>query len=156
MPNVGLIEHAVIVLMYLVETIQNVLNMIAYNVMCTHVYVLYSIFLTSPVCEQCSSIFLLPFTCDPAASRASFAEVKESLGFGVSSSFLAFLPPALAAAAAADRLFGGMMLAENPAEKVAMLVSGHDAWTSSDMPTVSSLSSVAAHKNKLIHHTCTY
>ncbi|TNN85642.1 hypothetical protein EYF80_004275 [Liparis tanakae] len=57
--------------------------------------------------EQCSSTFLLPVTCGPAARRASFVEVKASLGFGVAGSCFTFLPPALAAAA---RLFGGMIL----------------------------------------------
>lgn len=57
--------------------------------------------------EQCSSTFLFPLTCGTAARRASFAEVKASLGFGASCCF-AFLPPALAAVAA--RLFGGMIL----------------------------------------------
>lgn len=69
--------------------------------------------------EQCSSTFLFPFTCGPAARRASLAEVKASLGFAGCCSF-AFLPPALAAEAA--RLFGGMILAKDPAQKLAVVI----------------------------------
>lgn len=115
MSNVCLIEHAVIVFMHLMETTQE--HFSTFNFLhakfnewfqrSLSFYIAY--FRTSPQLdnEQCSSTFLVPFTCGTAARRASFVEVKASLGLGVSSCF-AFLPPALAAAAA--RLFGGMIL----------------------------------------------
>ena len=127
MSNVCLIEHAVIVLIHLAKSTQIIIFLFEYD--CIHLLqvtvikrtVSHIACLTSPEPDngQCSSTLIFLFTCGPAARRASLAEVKASLGFAGCSSF-AFLPPALAAAAA--RLFGGMILTEDPAQKLAVVI----------------------------------
>lgn len=102
-PDVCLIEHAVVVFVHLARQRLTYLTN-RRNPRGRRGHPL----LTSadPDSEQCSSTFLLPVTWGPAARRASLVDVKASLGFGFSSSF-AFFPPALAAEAAL--LFGGMI-----------------------------------------------
>lgn len=97
LPDVGLIEHAVVVVVHLVRqhTLANITR--AGNLLLTS---------ADADSEQCSSTFLLPLTCGPAARSASLVEVKASLGSDVSS--FTFFPPALPAEAAL--LFGGMIL----------------------------------------------
>lgn len=112
MSDVCLIEHAVIVFMHLMRQQTFLKQRTPWKLRGEP-------FLTSPDAdrEQCSSTFLLPFTCGPAARRASLVVVKASLGFGVSS--FAFFPPARAAAAAL--LFGAMILFEKPSPETQMM-----------------------------------
>lgn len=124
MSDVCLIEHAVIVFMHLMRHQALLEQRTPWKLWGES-------FLTSPDAdrEQCSSTFLLTFTCGPAAKRASLVEVKASFGSVVSS--FAFFPPALAAAVAL--LFGAMILFENPSRETLMMNLIY-SWTSSDMP----------------------